>query len=78
MKSMACNLKMEKLIERQGRMSTFGYCGQQPTYMIAPQKLWVFHQCVLRQLFMKQVVHVKLQALPQLDNNTLDVTNCIV
>lgn len=35
--------------------------------MIAPQELWVFHQSVLSQFFMKQLVHVHLQAVPQLE-----------
>jgi len=39
------------------------------THMTAPQELRVFHQRLLGQLFVKQVVHFSLQAVPQLQNN---------
>lgn len=35
--------------------------------MTAPQELWVFHESVLGQFFMEQLVHVRLQAVTQLE-----------
>lgn len=37
------------------------------THMTAPEELWVLHESVLCQFFMKQLVHLGLQAVPQLE-----------
>lgn len=57
MQSGVCKLRPNRAIEKN------------KTHVTAPQELWVFHQSVLSQFFMKQLVHVRLQADPQLEKH---------
>lgn len=40
--------------------------------MTAPQELWIFHQSVLNQLIMEQLVHVHLEAVLQLERQSME------
>lgn len=50
----AGDLQLVSIIDKPGRAVT------------APQELWIFHQSVLSQLFMEQLVHIEFQTVPQL------------
>ena len=59
-----------ELIEHQGGTSRlFWRFGE--THMAAPEEFGVFHESVLGQLFVEQLVHFRFQTVPQLEKKTM-------